>query len=68
MRGSGLVQQDSLGEVLVEVSALHVLRHHAQGVAAHTHAQQPDDVGVFQAGQDLYLLQEVVSDRMSENM
>lgn len=49
----------SLREEHVEVSVLHVLRHHAQRVGGHAHAQQPDDVGVVQAGHDLDFLQEV---------
>lgn len=46
----------------VEVSVLHVLRHHAQRVGRHAHAQQPDDVRVVQPRHDLDFLQEVVSD------
>lgn len=63
MRRSGFVQQDSMGQVLVQVSTLHVLRNHAEWVAAHTHPQQLDDVGVLQTRQDLHLFQEVVSIR-----
>lgn len=50
----------SLRQEHVEVSVLHVLSHHAQGVRGHAHAQQPDDVGVVQTGHDLDFLQEVV--------
>lgn len=52
-----------MGQVLVQVSAFHVLGDHAERVAAHTHPQETDDVGVLQAGQDLHLFQEVVSTR-----
>lgn len=52
-----------MGQILVQVSTLHVLGDHAEGIAAHTHPQKTDDVGVLQAGQDLHLLQEVVSTR-----
>lgn len=50
----------SLREEHVEVSVLHVLRHHAQGVRVHAHTQQADDVRVVQARHDLYFLQEVI--------
>lgn len=53
--------QLSLGQEHVEVSVLHVLRHHAERVWAHTHAQQLNDVRVIQTRHDLYLLQEVIS-------
>lgn len=49
-----------VGQELVEVSILHVLCYHAQGVVPHAHAQQPDDVGVLQPGHDLDLLQEII--------
>lgn len=49
-----------MGQELVEVSILHVLCYHAQGVVPHAHAQQPDDVGVLQPGHDLDLLQEII--------
>jgi len=49
-----------MGQILVQVSTLHVLGDHAEGVAAHTHAQQADDVRVLQPRQDLHLFQEVV--------
>lgn len=51
----------SLGQEHVEVSVLHVLRHHAERVGAHAHAQQLNDVWVIQTRHDLYLLQEVIS-------
>lgn len=57
---SWLIQEHPLTQILVEVSTLHVLGDHAEGVAAHTHTQQADDVGVLEPGQDLHLLQEVV--------
>lgn len=34
---------------LIKVSILHVLGDHTQRVRAHTHCQQPDNVGVFQS-------------------
>lgn len=34
---------------LIKVSVLHVFGDHTQRVGAHTHCQQPDDVGVFQS-------------------
>lgn len=61
--GSRLIEEHSVGQVLVQVSAFHVLGDHAERVAAHTHPQETDDVGVLQAGQDLHLFQEVVSTR-----
>jgi hypothetical protein len=36
------------GQELVEVIVLHVLCDHAEGVAADTHGQQTDNVGVLQ--------------------
>ena len=36
------------GQELGEVTGLHVLCDHAEGVAADTHGQQTDDVGVLQ--------------------
>ncbi len=48
------------GQELIKVSVLHVLCDHTQRVRAHTHRQQPDDVGVFQSWHDLYLLQEII--------
>ena len=57
------VQQDSVGQILVQVTTLHVLGDHAEGITAHTHSQQPDDIWVFQARQNLHLFQEVVPTR-----
>lgn len=50
-----------MGQILIQVSAFHVLGDHAERIAADTHPQETDDVGVLQAGQDLHLFQEVVS-------
>lgn len=50
------------GQELVEVSILHVLCDHAEGVTADTHGQQTDYVRVLQTRHDLNLLQEVVPD------
>ena len=57
------VQKHPVGQILVEVSTLHVLSDHTERVAAHTHSQQADDVRVLQARQDLHLFQEVVPTR-----
>ncbi len=57
----------SLGQEHVEVSVLHVLRHHAERVGAHAHAQQLNDVWVIQTRHDLYLLQEVISAQMQKS-
>lgn len=46
-------------EELVEVSVLHVLEHHDEGVALHTHAVEGDDVLVLQVGQQLGFTMEV---------
>lgn len=52
-----------MGQILVQVSTFHVLGDHAERIAAHTHPQKTDDVGILEAGQDLHLFQEVVSTR-----
>lgn len=62
VRGPGLVQKHSVGQVLVEVSTLHVLGDHAERVAADAHTKQPDDIRVLQARQDLHLFEEIVPD------
>lgn len=36
-------------EKLVQVSILHVISNHAQGVILHTHTQEPDDVWVLES-------------------
>lgn len=52
-----------MGQILIQVSAFHVLGDHAEGVVADTHPQKTDDVGILQAGQDLDLFQEVIPAR-----
>lgn len=52
-----------MGQILIQVAAFHVLGDHAERIAADTHPQKTDDVGILQAGQDLHLFQEVVSAR-----
>lgn len=68
VRGPRLVQKHTVGQILVEVSTFHVLSDHTEGVAAHTHSQQSDDVGILQAGQDFYLFQEVIPTRMRRTL
>ena len=51
-------------EILIEISVLHVLCDHAEGVALHTHSQQTDDVGVPQSRHDPDLLQEVIPEKL----
>lgn len=64
---SRLVQKHSVGQILVQVSTFHVLGDHTEGITAHTHSQQTDDVRVLQARQDLHLFQEVVPTRTRRN-
>lgn len=59
--GSRLIKKHAVGQILIQVSAFHVLGDHAERIVADTHPQETDDVGVLQAGQDLHLFQEVVS-------
>ena len=66
VRWTALVQQHTVGQVLVEVSTLHVLCDHAERIAAHTHTQQTNDVRILQTRQDLHLLQEVIPERERE--
>lgn len=47
-------------EELVEVSVLHVLEHHDEGVALHADAVEGDDVFVLKVGQQLGLAVEVL--------
>lgn len=63
VRRPRLVQKHSVGQILVQVATFHVLGDHTEGIAAHTHSQQTDDVRVLQARQDLDLFQEVVPTR-----
>lgn len=55
-----LIKERTLRQILVQVSALHVLSDHTEGIAAHTHPEEADDVRILQPRQDLYLFQEVV--------
>lgn len=56
------------GQELVEVSILHVLSDHAEGVFSNAHCQQPDDVGVLESRHDLNLLQKVIPFRSRSHM
>lgn len=55
-----LIKERTLRQILVQVSALHVLSDHTEGIAAHAHSQETNDVRILQPRQDLYLFQEVV--------
>ena len=43
----------NLPEELVQVTVFHVLKHHDEGVALHTHSVEGDDVLVLQVGEKL---------------
>lgn len=55
-----LIKERTLRQILVQVPALHVLSDHTEGIAAHTHSKETDDVWILQPRQDLYLFQEVI--------
>lgn len=68
----GVAEQSELplwfmaGQELVEVSVLHVLCDHTEGVAVDAHRQQSYDVGVLQARHDLYLFQKVIPGKIPQ--
>lgn len=47
-------------EELVQVPVLHVLKHHDERIALHTHAVERDDVLVLQVGQQLRFTVEIL--------
>lgn len=47
-------------EELVEVSVFHVLKHHDERVALHTHSVESDNVFMLKVGQQLSLTVEIL--------